>query len=253
MSVETKLPEAEFYIFLADLHGEARARTPSTYDPTFDKQRDGESDEVRRLLRARLARRMDLDPGFRPAGTPVDYFDDPDLPMTADLMSAASTFAKPKPPVVSHFGLLREGRFLSYLSPLRPVVSTEWKAAVEALEPGVHEFFAHELRFEDAIVTDHFLFRGRQGVDFLDFDACSDVRIDKRWDGARVYRLAPDGVRPRRVVGRREPLQGRHWVSSAGQSFVSPALAEMLWPLLPPGAEIAPIELTPSAPIRRAG
>jgi hypothetical protein len=247
MTTETKLPEAEFYIFLFRLR-EARVRTPSNYDGTFDNLQQRDDPEARRVFRARLARRMDLDPRFRPAGTPVDHFDDPNLPMTADLFPDYTAFAKPKPEALPHYGLPDER---TYFWPPRAVVSPQWKTAVEALEPGVHEFFAHELRFEDATVTDHFLFRARQRVDFLDFDACADVKIETEWDGARVFRLAPAGVRPRRVVGRREPLRGRHWVPSAGHGFVSPALAERLWPLLPPGAELAPIELTRPAPSRR--
>jgi hypothetical protein len=232
MQVETRLPEAEFYIFLFRLIKEICVVTPTNYDSTFDNLQPRDPAEERRLFRARLARRMDLDPRFRPAGTPVDHFDDPNLPMTADLFPAYTAFDKPKPLALPHYGLPDER---TYLWPPRAIVSPEWKAATEALEPGVHEFFAHELRFKHATVTDHFVFRGRQGVEFLDYDACSDVEIQKQWDGARVYRLAPNGVRPRRVVGRREPLLGRHWVESAGQSFVSPTLAESLAPLRPPG------------------
>ena len=248
MHVETKLPEAEFYIFLPLLVHELAARG-KPYDQTFYDMEDRDLAEARRIFRARLARRMDLDARFRPAGAPVDHFDDPNLPMTADLFPAYSAFAKPKPQALPHYGRPDERK---YLWPSRPIVSPEWKAAIEALEPGVHEFFAHGLRFKDATVDDHFVFRGRQGVEFLDFDACADVVITREWDGALIPRLAPEGVRPRRVVGRREPLRGRHWVESVGQSFVSPALAERLAPLLPPSAEFAPIELVDPTSSRRA-
>lgn len=250
MKVETRLPEAEFYVFLFRLPGDIRVVTPGTYDSTYDNPQERNLAEARSLFRARLARRMDLDPRFRPAGTPVDHFDNPNLPMTADLFPASTAFEKPKPRTLPHYGLPDER---TYLWPPRAIVSPDWKAAIESLELGVHEFFAHELRFKDATVNDHYVFRGRQGVEFLDYDACSDVKIETQWDGSRRFLLAPYRVRPRRVVGWREPLQGRHWVESAGQSFVSRALAERLAPLLPPGAELVPIELTSAAPNRRAG
>jgi hypothetical protein len=241
MQAGARLPEAEFFIFLFHVFKDPRAVEPGSYDSTFYNVQPRDLAEARRIFRGRLTRRMDLDPRFRPAGTPVDHFDDPNLPMTADLFPASTAFDKPTPESLPHYGLPDERM---HLWPPRAIVSPDWRAAVEALEPGVHEFFAHELRFNDTTVNGHFLFRGRQAVAFLDYDACSDMRIETRWDGAPIYRLAPDRAWPRRVVGRREPLQGRHWVDAAGQSFVSRALAERLAPLLPRGAEFAPIALT---------
>jgi len=249
VQIQTTLPEAEFYIFMFQLFDDADAGTPRCHDSTFNDLQPRNLAEAQRLFRARLTRRMELDPRFRPAGTPVDHFDDPDLPMTADLFPADSAFGKPKPRHLPHYGLLDERK---HLWPPRPIVSPEWKAAIESLEPGVHEFFAHDLRFRDATVTGHFLFRGRQSVAFLDYDACSDVKIETHWDGSRVYKLAPYGVRPRRVVGSRHKLQGRHWVSAGGQSFASPVLAGRLAPLLPRGARFAPIELGGPEPGRAA-
>jgi Bacterial regulatory helix-turn-helix protein, lysR family len=110
------------------------------------------------------------------------------------------------------------------------LVSPEWKAAIESVEPDVHEFFEHEVIFTDERVP-RYIFRDRQNVLFADpQETLFQPRLVEQ---------------PFRVIGKRKALAGRHWIRHGDcvWIFVSRELALELLPLLARTMRFVPITL----------
>lgn len=105
------------------------------------------------------------------------------------------------------------------------VVSEEWKAAIEDVEPNIHQFFEYELQFTDKTVT-RYIFNPR---------TVFDIRADSSQSIIDVYK-------PHAVNLSRAAIGNRHWICQFGcrKQFASRELAVKLLPLLPPLAHFVP-------------
>jgi hypothetical protein len=116
------------------------------------------------------------------------------------------------------------------------IVSDGWKKAIEELEPAVHEFFPHEIQFDDGVLTNFWVFREGPAIDVIDH---ARSQLDEPqgeypgWpinEGSSVFAMNDDDSRKLLCV-RRVAVEGRHWIRYG--PFVSRALAIKLNPLLP--------------------
>ena len=176
------LEPAEFY-FLHDGRGE--------FELIYNlNQVEADPQETTRLAREIARRRMAVDPDWTAYAIAPAYFDLPNVAMDPELVLAATAFAAPRPAVLAHCdGLINptEGQTSAYYD----VVSADWKAAIESLEPGVHQFFAHELRFSDGVVADRFVFRCRAQIENAPWNYRVDSVLDL-WSDVSGYRFVVD-------------------------------------------------------------
>lgn len=221
---QDELAPAEFY-YLCDFRGElflsAEEQAPDA---------DPETSEKIRRARVALAREA----GF--------YFNDPDrvniylyrIALTPDLVHRATNMDAAMPESPLHFDTICDSAGSTY-----EIVSPEWKAAIETVEPNIHEFFPHEFRYCDGKIRSCYIMRSGQQ---LNYPASKDdlTQMTASWwrnpnDGG--YRKSPKPVHARRAV-----LHGKHWVSYNAHAASRP-LAEKLLPMIPPCMEFVPMEL----------
>lgn len=160
---------------------------------------------------------------------------------------AGSAFAAPCPSGLAHIDAIIDQRAEGQLTVYCDIVSPAWRAAIEGVEPGVHQFIAHALRFADQVITDRFIFRCATLLE----DAPRYVHVEEvnnAWDDVVGYRFAVDGSFDVPTLERAQ-VEGRHMVASADRSahYVSRALAGLLLPLLPAGTALLPIRLSGEA------
>lgn len=236
-SKQSAVPDGEFFIVSDMRQGGESLSIRRQYDP--DPQ---ETEAIK-------ARRMAYYRTFEPDWTPYESHDlfhqrypgrYPTLPpIMPDMVHKSSGFKRPKPkrgpdellkfPILDQATLGPSGSHFNFEYYL--LVSSEWKAAVESLEPGVHEFFAHDVIFSDGIWP-RYIFRDRQDIDCLDQEA----REPTTFDISRGRYT---------IQAKRAALAGRHWVRQSGwyYNFVSRDLALLLLPLLPRLVKFMPIEV----------
>jgi hypothetical protein len=117
------------------------------------------------------------------------------------------------------------------------IVSDAWKRAIEDLEPAVHEFFSHEIQFDDVVLTNFWVIRRNYRFDPLDHERSEldelkeEVDIDSLgWPFDEDDCILKD-ENSRRLFVRRKAIEGKHWISNG--PYVSRSLAVKLNPLLP--------------------
>jgi hypothetical protein len=241
MGDHTKEPleDAEFYVLEFDQDSEATIRICDL----LDSQYDPDPATTQEIARARFALQQTLDPN-RGSPTDIGYrslFEQRQFALPANLVPIYSAFRDPVPQVVQpFFGIL--DRCVLNNHPLSYEIASEnWRAAIESIEPHVHEFFVHKLQFSDGVLKNYFIFRCRQHQQYvLDYD-----HSDSLW-----RHRSDESVPPKKTVAYRAALSGKHWVTQPRPSvqFVSRALASRLRPLLLPGDQLIPVQLTDDVP-----
>jgi hypothetical protein len=163
------LPGVDYYLFYD-------ARDPETsLGVGYQKDRDswegedrepyGErSDETERVSKLRNKRTLEI----YPKADPDDYktfYRDSRHPMPQNMVHKNSWFATRQPLRIEHIESIA---CFTMVSPDDyTIVSSEWKDAIESVEPMKHEFFPHRLNFLDGAL-DRFIFRNRiVAPDFL--------------------------------------------------------------------------------------
>ncbi len=149
------------------------------------------------------------------------------LPMAPDLVHTRSIFNRPRK--------RRKSLELIFLQDHASdcewyrLVSPDFKVAIESVEPGVHEFYAHDVVFSDA-VWPRYIFRDRQSVSCFSSETSEPMKL--HLPGAKIH-------------ASREALAGRHWCRQVGwrSEFVSRDLALRLLPLMEPKMTFVPIVL----------
>jgi hypothetical protein len=220
---QTKLPDGEFFVIDVDWNN------PFSYRGMYDP----DPKETEAIKAKRAAYYKTLGPKWRdPNIAHEDLFHvlDPVPPaMGPELVHKRSGLKRPKPKNgLDHY---MQG-CMDYATPNYNGsylwVSPEWKAAIESVEPRVHEFFKHEVIFSDGLLP-RYIFRERQTPNPEKFALLEDRLVQE----------------PFRVHGKRKPLSGRHWVRQGGfvWNFASRDLAIRLLPLLPSRMRFVPITL----------
>jgi hypothetical protein len=233
------LEPAEFYY----LH-EGRDESEFLYNRA---QVEADPEATTRLARDIARRHMAVDPDWTPYEILPTYFDLPNVAFGPDLVLAATAFAAPAPRALPHHDVVAnpsEGQTSAYYD----IVSADWKAAIESVEPCVHGFFPHKLRFAEGVVSDRFVFRCGTQVD--EDEALYRVEdVLDVWSEITGYRFVVDGMYDVPTLDR-ERVAGRHFVScpSRRANYVSRALAETLQPLLPARTALLPVRLSGAAP-----
>ena len=245
---QTSLPDGEFFMLQdqrdeADLLSGRTIRVPGTEDSQLYDQHDRDPDRSKELSMARLQRLRELDPNPDPTRPPYSLFDDRRFRFDAGLLSETSHFYGPPPQQEIHYDFLtdfarepivgRDGKLSEAAGGYR-FVSEEWKDAIEGLEPGVHEFFSHEVEFSDYTMYGHFIFRDCPEMEFADLERSGPGAVQKIPSGPFQGKLTTK-YDPVGLAAKRELVAGRHWVRHVGVHwpFVSRALALKLLPLLP--------------------
>ncbi|MFM9940748.1 MAG: hypothetical protein ACKVP7_14790 [Hyphomicrobiaceae bacterium] len=119
------------------------------------------------------------------------------------------------------------------------VVSPEWKAAIQNLEPATHEFFPHKLHFLDGTVADRFVLRTRIEIEGALVPRDSTLIHDYDPDRTKLsdhYWLNPlHGTAKVDVRVAATKLRGHHWIKAAPERryLASRPLADRLRLLLP--------------------
>lgn len=173
------------------------------------------------------------------------------LPLPPQLAPKTAVFKSKMPKALPHYDQVYGYGFdpnQGLANNIIDIVSTEWKCAIESIEPGLHEVCPIVLRFAGGATKDYFMFRCRQLLEIVDHSA-SDVLVARRLDGAVVSCLDPH---PRFVSVKRGAVLGRHWMEHLessnpfGKPFVSLELAIKLHRLLPQRTRFDPVPLTDS-------
>lgn len=235
------LEPAEFY-YIHDGRGECEYIYNS-------RQVEAYPEATTRLAREIARRRMAVDPDWTPYESLPTYFDLPNVEIGPDLVLAATAFEASRPHALPHHDVVRnpsEGHTVAYYE----IVSAQWKGAIESLEPGVHQFFPHELRFADGVIPDRFIFRCRTHIDTVTGNYRLDDVLDV-WSDVVGYRFVVDDTFGVPTLDR-EQVADRHFVYCAamGARYVSHALAEKLLPLLPERTALLPVKLSAADPQR---
>lgn len=160
---------------------------------------------------------------------------------------AGTAFAAPCPSELAHIDAIVDQRVEGQLTVYCDIVSAAWREAIEGVEPGIHQFIPHALRFADRVIADRFIFRCGTLLD----DAPRYVHVEEvnnAWDDVVGYRIAVNGSFDVPTLEGAQ-VAGRHIVASADRfvHYVSRALAERLLPLLPAGTALLPIRLSGEA------
>lgn len=221
-----ELPDGEFYTFV-DTH--APAATPLSAKGLYDP----DPAETEAIKARRAAYYATLEPYWKFVPYEPFHYEHPEMaPMPADLVHRRSAFKRPMPKkepehilAFPFWDYATSPPFGDYYT----LVSPQWKAAMEALEPGLHEFFPHEVVFNDGS-WDRFVLRSCQNVNFL-------VGLVPFWSDLKTGR--------EKAYAKRSALAGRHWVRhwALGENFASRELAVRLRPLLPPRYEFYPLTM----------
>jgi hypothetical protein len=237
------LPVSDFYLFVDARFDYEQLQNQYMDEPT-------QTAETARIITGLRALRTTLDPvSLRPfAGCASrSLYEHTHVPLMADLIYSGSWFYSRLPARLQHFEVVMvpeeppppdEPLIGGYLY---SVVSPEWKAVIEELEPGIHEFFAHKLTFQDGSASDRYIFRTRTQIDggVVPNVSCIPIRNPEAphelhnlcWMGPGRQGYGVD------VRVNAELLTGHHWIRCDGHQtlhVVSRALAERLRPLLPP-------------------
>ena len=238
------LPDGDFFM-LKDGRAEMNVlsgrtiRVPETEDSQLYDQHDHDPARSKELSMARRQRLRELEsiPDLtRPSYT---LFRDRRFRFDPSLISNPSHFYGPPPQAAIHYDILTDFSVeplvglngdLHQTTCQYDFVSNEWKAAVESLEPGVHEFFPHELEFSSYTMYGHFIFRDCLELDFVDLERSGPGGVQRTPLGGLTVAYDPVGL-----AARGEVVAGRHWIRQIGVDFpfVSRALALKLLPLLP--------------------
>lgn len=245
------LREGEFFI-LVENRGE---------NQVLRGEFDANPAETKSRAIARLLKWQELypNPPLLPHGYPL--FDDAKVPYEAAWLPEVTNFKRSIPKKLSHTDRAIDPAIYLDLRKMDTrfafpfgykVVSKEWKLAIEYVEPGVHEFFPHQLRFADGVISDRFIFRDRRQLEFIDMDNSmigGGVQIIGSVPGKPRYRIRD--FKRKGLVAKRKLVAGHHWLKQVdfGETFVSRKLAERLFPLLPPSTWFEPVVL-PTITIR---
>lgn len=162
---------------------------------------------------------------------------------------SATVFEAPCPHALAHIDAVISQSAEGQLTVYDDIVSAEWKAAIESVEPGVHQFVPHELRFTGAVVSDRYIFRCQTRLNAARLYYHVEEVCDA-WGDAVGYRFAVnEDLRVPELD--RAQAAGRHVVSGPDNvgRFVSRALAEKLHPLLPERTALLPVKLSGEAPL----
>lgn len=174
-----------------------------------------------------------------PKGMRPDYyvypFDNPSFPMKPEWVHRSTACRTKIPRTLTDMQRVFD---FSEGSHIYTIVSTQWRAAIEEVEPGVHEFFPHSLIFTDGVVSDRFILRTRQTVNFIMGTPFSFRFSEGAW--RKDFRGPQIDI-----AADMDAIEGRHWLMDSWQhsQWVSRGLAEKLLPLLPDKTFFAPIKL----------
>ena len=228
------LEPAEFYFW-----HEGRAEWDMLGD---QKQFDPDPRASEAITAAVEARFRARDPDWSPDSCFLSYFDVEDAEIGPDLVPPVSAFRVKRPKSVAHHEW--HNSYSYKLSSHFWAVSPAWKAAIERLEPGMHQFFPHTLRFSDGALTGGFIMRQRQQVEMPERFFQTEL-VQDQLDRVTGYRMMVDG-KPGRITLERALVAGRHFLRQTGGSryFVSRELAEMLYPLLPAQTCFMPVDVS---------
>ncbi len=186
------------------------------------------------------------DPDWSPDTSCTQYFDVEDADIGPDLVPPVSAFRARRPKSVAHHEWLTSYSY--QLASHFWAVSPAWKSAIESLEPGLHQFFPHTLRFADGALTGGFIMRQRQQVEMPERYFQTEMLQDA-FDRITGYRMMVDG-KPGRITLERGLIAGRHFLRRPRDNwyFVSRALAEKLHPLLPNHTSFMPVDVSGAPP-----
>lgn len=223
----SKLPDGELFLISDQRAMGTTLSSAGAYDP------DPQETEAIKVRRAAHYKTFEPDWVLSFMGSGQDLFHrsyPATPPIGPDLVHKQSGFNRPKPQRGLGDNLYFPFRDYATENAYYRVVSPEWKAAVESLEPGVHEFFGHEVVFSDS-VWQRYIFRDRQRVEIF---AESTLPPGSKIDIARF-----------RGCAKRHAVAGRHWVRPLGWSidFVSRELASRLLPLMTGAMSFIPVQV----------
>ena len=175
-------------------------------------------------LKARRIAYLDRNRSYlvNPEVTSFGYLRGLDIPpFSPDLLHKSIRFKRPAPTRAYHIFAT-----IDYAGGQYSIVSEQWKAAIEDIEPDRHEFFPFDICFSDTTWR-VYIFHTRQ--------------MAKIFPGGKVS--LHDLCIPNTAKANRSDLAGRHWIEHYGLPFVfvSRALALKLLPLLPSQLDLIPV------------
>lgn len=229
---KAELADGEYFI-LCDIR--------SLDAPTFNCELyDCDPQETKTIVTMRAAYYRTLVPGWAPNDIfSNDLFHQRSSPfsMPANLVHKRLCHRKPKPKRGLTDYMLRNFYDFAAKGNNYWVVSPEWRAAIESLEPGLHEFFPYELAFPDGNIQ-RYIFRDRQHV----ADATRGMLDPSKYIYHPSEPSAFDLARYPYIASR-QALAGRHWIRPMNwwNKFVSRDLAALLLPLLPTKVLLVPL------------
>ena len=245
-SAKISLPDGEFFImqdnrsFSPHFLSGRSISVPGREEPIIDDQYDRYPDLSEQISMSRLSTLRELQAKLGPSTYPGSLFDDRRAKFDSSLLSPESYFHGSSPPCEIHFDQLhdfavepnvdRDGNYSKEVGAYT-LVSKEWNNAIEGLEPGVHEFFPHEVEFCNYTIITHFIFRDCQRFEFIDLESSVGPKgVQRSRTGELVF-----VSRPSRLVLHRTLVAGRHWMPhrELTSPVISRTLALRLLPLLP--------------------
>ena len=245
------LPEGEFFIFqdnrdFAHLLDGRYILVPGKEHLQIKDQYDRYPASSELLSIARLACLQDVINKLGQSIYPESLFEDRRVKFDPNLLSPSSYFYGWPPPCEIHYDQLRdfaaepshdgEGK-LRATEGAYVFISKKWKEALEILEPGVHEFFSHEVEFCDYTMGEHFIFRDCQKFEVVDRERSLGPGGVKRFPTGELVIIGPPG----QLVLTRSLVAGRHWMRQRGLAspVISKAFALRILPLLPSTFELS--------------
>lgn len=187
------------------------------------------SKETQRIYAGRVALMERLDPSS-PKGK---LWQSLQYPVPPALVNRESWFNMRKPERIDHHEPVWCPNPYN-INDMYMVVSSEWKTAIESVEPSVHEFFPHTLRFKNAAVSDRYVFRTRVVIrncltpDKMPMPEFDPFRLCWKDEAGRELRPEAD----------LERIGAQNWAThiysdGVASGLVSQRLATRLRPLLP--------------------
>ena len=164
------LPDGEFFMF-CDRRGERE------FLKQAPKNKDPDPKFTARVQELRLSYYNSLPESVRLHYARV-CFDNPSFPLNADWVHRSTAYNSKIPRKLADFQRVFD---FAESNHVYIVVSADWKAAIESLEPDLHEFFPHEMIFTDGAISDRYIMRTRQIANFLIGEPCTISYANGAW------------------------------------------------------------------------
>jgi hypothetical protein len=242
---EKDLPDAEYYLFY-----DSRTDGPEGMQLQLQYHSHLHEKENARIQNEQAKLLETLDPHQISEFRPNSLFARIRFPMPAELVHTDSWFASRLPARLEHFETVQAPPSPHTDQNWYDIVSPEWKAGIESLEPNVHEFFPHTLNFMVGSVTDRWVFRPRIEIEgaLLPSGAYVVVIPDDEDFGQMKTHFWQHTKRTGLIDVYLDvaKLCGKHWARCEGDfpyNLVSKPLAEKLLPLLPWASYLLPLKI----------